>query len=639
MRFSAIALLTIAAIPAIQPAQAAPEAGSPDSSQNYAIPALPAPTTPSAETTAVPETAIAPEFSSPIAARSDLVVPATSVRVVGASEALETIIFSTIRTQIGGDTSPQQLQQDVEAILRTGLFASARVASVENPNGLDVTYEVEPVVLRSLQLVNATALTPAAANQIFAPQLGRPIDPAAIQQGIEQVNDWYKENGYILASVADARPSQNGVLRLEVKEGVVGNVNFRFLDKQGQLTDGRTNEGYIREAIALKPGQVFRVETAQQDLRSLYQLGLFQRADIDLQDSDGKVDVTYELSELPSRGFDAGGGYSENSGLFGSIRYNDQNVGGINHQLGLNLQVGTRDLQFDANYGRAYRATHPDRVGYNVNAFRDRRDAQTFNDITLADGSQPKESRFGGGVTLTQPSGEWTTSVGANYTRSSIRDGGGALSPTDTQGNQLSFSDTGVDDLVTLEASVSRDRRDNPINPTSGSIVRFSTEQSVPIGSGNILMNRITANYSNYTPVRLFGQDSPEVLAFNVQGGTTIGNLPPYQAFNLGGLNTVRGYENGGVASGRSYFLASAEYRVPIFDSPVSGVLFADFATDLGSGSTVPGEPGTVQGKPGTGFGYGTGVRVNSPLGVIRADLGLNDRGESRVHFGIGQRF
>lgn len=71
----------------------------------------------------------------------------------------------------------------------------------------------------------------------------------------------------------------------------------------------------------------------------------------------------------------------------------------------------------------------------------------------------------------------------------------------------------------------------------------------------------------------------------------------------------------------------------------MGGVVFADFASDLGSGDTVLDNPGGVRNKPGTGFGYGAGLRFDSPLGLIRADFGLNDQGESRLHFGIGQRF
>ena len=71
----------------------------------------------------------------------------------------------------------------------------------------------------------------------------------------------------------------------------------------------------------------------------------------------------------------------------------------------------------------------------------------------------------------------------------------------------------------------------------------------------------------------------------------------------------------------------------------MGGALFADFATDLGTGSSVPGNPAGVRDKPGSGFGYGLGVRINSPLGPIRVDYGFNDEGEGRFHFGIGERF
>jgi outer membrane protein insertion porin family len=281
--------------------------------------------------------------------------------------------------------------------------------------------------------------------------------------------------------------------------------------------------------------------------------------------------------------------------------------------------------------------------GYSVDGFKRESQSQTFNDnfknpTEAANYNQPKEGQIGGGVTLTKPVDGWNTSVGLNYTRTSMRDKNGNITPTDQLGNPLSFSGTGVDDLVALTAGISKDQRDNPINPTSGSIVSLTTSQSIPVGSGNILMNQVKGNYSQYIPVNLFGGDNQQVLAFNVQGGTTIGDLPPYMAFNVGGINSVRGYGTGEVASGRSYVLASAEYRIPLFN-PVGAVVFADFGSDLGTAETVPGEPGVVRGKPGTGFGYGAGLRVNSPVGVIRADLGFNDQGGSKVQFGLGQRF
>ena len=106
----------------------------------------------------------------------------------------------------------------------------------------------------------------------------------------------------------------------------------------------------------------------------------------------------------------------------------------------------------------------------------------------------------------------------------------------------------------------------------------------------------------------------------------------------MGGSNSVRGFPEGEVGSGRSFLQATAEYRFPIF-SVIGGALFFDYGTTLGSDSDVPGEPSIVRELPGDGFGYGAGVRVQSPLGPIRVDYAINDEGDSRIHFGIGERF
>ena len=143
--------------------------------------------------------------------------------------------------------------------------------------------------------------------------------------------------------------------------------------------------------------------------------------------------------------------------------------------------------------------------------------------------------------------------------------------------------------------------------------------------------------------MNLFGKKdgkNQDVLAFNVQGGTTLGELPPSQAYLLGGVNSVRGFEQGKVGIGKSYALASAEYRFPILNETVGGTLFADYGTDLGSSASVLGAPGIQRGRSGSGFGYGAGLRVKVPVvGLLRADWGFNDRGENRIQFGVGQKF
>ena len=43
-----------------------------------------------------------------------------------------------------------------------------------------------------------------------------------------------------------------------------------------------------------------------------------------------------------------------------------------------------------------------------------------------------------------------------------------------------------------------------------------------------------------------------------------VGNFSPYEAFAIGGTNSVRGYEEGSVGSGRSYIVGSGEISFPM---------------------------------------------------------------------------
>ncbi|MEC4813893.1 MAG: outer membrane protein assembly factor [Scytonema sp. PMC 1069.18] len=675
MRFSSAAIFTLATLAAGNTTQQAIAVPSNTPTQNEQADDLVVPAienTPTRlEAISKPETVVVEQFSqkqnreqsnkgndvpsstsssSPVTpvTENDLVVTATDVQIVGATEELQQIIRSVIKTQAGGETSQTQMQKDVAAILDTGLFIDARANSTTTPDGLSVVYQVKPVFVSSIQLSGAKALTYQVAREPFQPLIGKAISPKALKEAVQQINKWYADNSYNAARVLSITPSREGILTVNVAEGVVGEVQFRFVNQDGQTVDdkgkpvkGRTKPEFLRQQIKLKPGHPLQESLVKQDLEKLYGTGLFESVNVALEGDATKLIVVYQLKETGARSVNVGGNYNADQGIVGTLTYRDQNVGGTSDSLSGNLQVGRRDFEFDGKFTSPYRDTNADRLGYSVNLFRKRGLSDTFDgDIKLLDGDRVREGRIGGSVSLQRPIDDWDTSLGFNYTRVSIRDRDGHITPTDEKGNQLSFSGTGIDDLTTVSLTAVKDRRDNPLNPTQGSIIKLSTEQSLPFGEGDISMNRLRANYSQFTPVKLFDSQKPQVFALNLQAGTVIGDLPPYESFNLGGPNSVRGYDGGDIGSGRTYVLASAEYRfpIPIWDA-LGGVVFADFASDLGTGETVLGNPAGVRDKPGTGFGYGAGIRLNSPLGLIRADFGMNDQGESRLHFGIGQRF
>ncbi|PMB41973.1 hypothetical protein CEN40_18890 [Fischerella thermalis CCMEE 5205] len=655
MRISSAAIFTLATLATSNVTQQATAAPVNNSTQNQktANVVIPVTEVTPAQVNAIasPETVVVSQFSqnkdtAKEVTDNNLIVTATDVQIVGATPELQQIVSKIIKTQVGGETSQTQLQQDVAAILDTGLFANASVNSSSTKAGLNVVYQVQPVVVRSLQFSGAKALNYQQALKPFQSQIGKPISPANLQQAVQQINQWYADNGYKVARVLSITPSREGVLTVDVAEGLVGDIKFRFINDQGQTVDeqgkpiaGRTKTDFLRQQIKLKPGELFQENLVKQDLQNLYKLGLFDSVNVALEGDANKLDVIYQLQERGARSVNVGGNYNADQGLVGSLSFQDQNVGGVNNSFGANLQIGARDLQFNTKFTNPYRSNNPDALGYSVGAFRNRELSNTFDDeIKLANGDKVREGQFGGSLTFQRPIEGWDTSLGFNYSRTSIRDSDGKITSVDAQGNPLSFSGTGIDDLTTVSFTAVKDNRDNPANPTQGSVLGLKTEQSIPIGQGEISMNRLEANYSQFVPIKLFDSQQPQVFAVNLQAGTVIGDLPPYQTFNLGGPNSVRGYDSGQLGSGRSYVLASAEYRFPVWQN-FGGVVFGDFASDLGSGDTVLGNPAGVRGKPGIGFGYGAGIRFNSPLGLIRADYGINDQGESKFHFGIGQRF
>ncbi|MEG4633104.1 BamA/TamA family outer membrane protein [Microcoleus sp. AR_TQ3_B6] len=448
-------------------------------------------------------------------------------------------------------------------------------------------------------------------------------------------------------------PQLGGTLQISQAgntEGVyVAEVKIRFVnsrgeavDKKGNPVEGRISEDFIRGELKLKAGDNYSQSVVRSDLQQLQQLGLFDKVTVSIEEVGTDINVIYNVQERSARSFGVSASLSDDIGVAVPLSYTDRTFARNPQRLEVELQPSLRGIQYDVEFISPYVAA-PDRLGYSVRAFGDRRISEIFNkDIDLPNGDRVREIRMGGNLRFTRPLGDWQSTLGLNYTNISTRDRNLNIARRDELGNPLTFSGSGVDELYTVSFGAMLDRRDNPFNPTSGSILSLSTEQSIPLGRGNIVSNRLLANYIQYVPVTWLGllesEALPEMLAFNLQAGTVIGDLPPTEAFRLGGRNSVRTYDSGDIGSSRSYFLASGEYRFPV-GRDVGGVIFVDFESDLGTGDSVLGKPASVRDKPGTGAGVGVGVRVRSRFGLIRLDMGVSDSGDLKFVLGTKQRF
>ncbi len=490
-------------------------------------------------------------------------------------------------------------------------FTSTPIAAPELPTTPEF-YPSQPSGV-TRELASAFALANAITHQVSLVEARQPRVLGSQPSGSSVLASQTTASTSSWLSAATQQPTSLGIQKVEIRVRPVGGATD---SNEGPPPSSRLSESVVQQELRVRAGQALAMDAIYQDFHHLHQLGLFSAVDASIVQTPQGAIVTYEVTERVASEFKIGGGTDQFIGVYGALGYRNQQLGGLGQQLDTNLQLSTTgDVQFLASLSSPYRRSS-DSVGYRVYLFRDRVQA----------------NRLGGGFALSRPVGDWQGTIALDYARITVRD-------RDTFGNPLSFSRNLDDDLLTLSLGMALDRRNHPIHPTQGWLLRLGTEQALPIGSGNISTNRLRAGFVQYVALGSAKPDPmAEILAIRLEAATALGELLPYWSFSPGDPSFVT------FDRVRSYVLASFEYRLPfgsisLFGStiPLGGVFFVDLGSDLGSGNSVTGR---ISNTPsGMGIGYGIGLRANSPLGLTSLDLGIGNQGDFRIQVGFGQRF
>lgn len=447
-------------------------------------------------------------------------------------------------------------------------------------------------------------------------------------------------------------------------------IVVRFIDGEGNRIKGKTDPDVITREFALEPGDTYNSQLAKEGLQGVLNLTIIDRASLSLEkttdnqavmaiavEETGRLSIGFGLT-LPSPTALQGpvkpttvNSLSNNASGFGNgVQLGFLNLGGDNQEIDLGIEAGTQKIGLNLGYRKFLKHNQ----GIGVNFFNQRAIEPEFDEgeqeVNLPSNGDPWVTRLGGGIEYFQPLAKnFQGAIGLSYQRVSVRDGAFSdrIEAQDELGNQLTVSDSGQDDVLTLNFAAVLDKQNNIVNPTRGYKLEFSSDQFLPIGEANIVANRLAANYTQYLPVPLFGfTKGAKTLVLNLQGGTILGDAIPYDSFILGGASSVRGYDLSEISTARSFIQATAEYRYPIlaFNAfknviNVGGTLFIDYATDLGTADAVIGQPAVARDRPGDGFGYGLGLRTLTPIGAVRTEFALNDEGGTEFIFTVGDRF
>eukprot|EP00252_Welwitschia_mirabilis_P000106 TRINITY_DN10075_c0_g1_i1.p1 TRINITY_DN10075_c0_g1~~TRINITY_DN10075_c0_g1_i1.p1 ORF type:complete len:731 (-),score=127.87 TRINITY_DN10075_c0_g1_i1:281-2473(-) len=542
----------------------------------------------------------------------------------------------------------QEVQEDVRRVIESGYFSSCMPVAVDTRDGIRLVFQVEPnQEFRGLICEGANILPTRIVEDAFRSEYGKVVNIQRLDKVLNSINDWYVERG-LFAQVSDVEMLSGGIIKLLVSEAEVNNISIRFLDrKTGEPTVGKTRPETLLRQLTTKQGQVYSLQQARRDVDTLLTMGIMEDVSIMPQSAGdtGKVDLTMNVVERVSGGFSAGGGISGSgmtggllSGLIGSFAYSHRNVFGRNQKLNISVERGQLDSSFRINYTDPWIEGDDKRTSRSITVQNSRTPGTLIYgpsqssdpDTRSANPTHVTIGRLIAGVDYSRPlRPRWSGTAGLSFQRAGPleRDSEGQIRISDIYGAPLTFSGKAYDDM--LLAKLETIYADS--NDRGSSMLVFNMEQGIPILQDWLFFNRVNIRARHGRRI------GPAYCIASFSGGKVIGDLAPHEAFAIGGTNSVRGYEEGAVGSGRSSIVASGEMSIPLF-GPLEGAIFADYGTDLGSGQTVPGDPAGARHKPGSGYGYGVGVRVESPLGPLRLEYAQNNQRLRRFHFGVGYR-
>ncbi len=606
---------------------------------------------------------------------------------------LELAAYDSMSIKPGSIVNNQILKQNLDSIYASGWFSGVKFKAEDGPLGVKLIVKVvpNPIFKKIIIQPSNTIISQQLVNKIFDKYYGKTLNLNELQDKINDVKEWYVTQGYSLARVSGPeRISDNGSIKLNIAEGIVSEIQIRFIGTDEKVRKGKTKEWVIRRELQTNSGVVFNRKTLESDIKRLYATSLFNDIKVSLKpDSQNskKVIIALDISEQRTGSLTGGVGFSNSAGIFAQLGLKESNTFGRAWSTDLNLNFGDYSTTYNFSLFDPWIKGDKYRTAFKTNIFLSRDYPQEFrsdkNGVLYAVNDTDSNSadslssivleNLGGGFTFLRPlnGGDpfretpWKISAGINFKKVNMIDSSGTKKPYATKkpttaniSEIICIGYTPKDGtcpsentLISVAAGGVYNKLNNNVNPSSGSLFSFGSEQFFPIGDNSPTFNRLRATYSWFVPVRLINltkecksdvsssNDCFQTIGFQVKTGTLLGELPPYESFCMGGPSSVRGWGSCELAVSKSFAEVSAEYRVPIWRM-ISSSLFVDAGTDFGSQNDVPGKPGKLLNKLGSGFSLGGGIGIKTPLGPIRLDIASQDlSGNTRYSLGVGWKF
>ena len=426
----------------------------------------------------------------------------------------------------------------------------------------------------------------------------------------ENVNPLYMDDGYFHFQ---ATPKITPISK--------DSLDINFLISEGELVtvrkiiisgNAKTYENVVRRELMIFPGDTFSRKKLLESYRDIFMLNFFNDvAPNVIPVGDDEIDILFDVDEKEAGQANFSMGYSGVTGFQGGGGFQFPNFLGRGQLLSLSYNRGLSNSyqmsgnqsesvsqSFNIEFQEPWLLDTPNLVG---GSFYYQETGQTIYSRLPFD-----QNRIGGSLTWGRKfkwpdayfRGSWRLSISKNSYLSSNRSDllnplyfGSKIDPyIEYNGDDYLFSNSGV----SLSQIISRDSRNHPEFPTSGSSMNWTSTLSGSFLGGEEDYHKHVFDLKWFSPLYEFkyGRNNKNISKFalfqNVKVGVVkniptsaneLSTIPPSSRFLMGGTNPygnmLRGYEENsvGVYYGKILFKYSAEIRISLSDSPTMYLL------------------------------------------------------------------
>jgi len=176
---------------------------------------------------------LAPAFAraqGPQAAQGPPIIHSVDVQYTGPQTVSKDRILAQMRTRVGQPYSNQVVEQDIEALYKTGRIQNVRIFAQPEGNGVKVIVAIQTrAILREIEIAGAERVKPQRIRKEIKLRLNQAVDEQQLEEARQKIIEIYQGRGFNDVSVefrVDPIDEKRGTARVvyTVNEGVKGAI-------------------------------------------------------------------------------------------------------------------------------------------------------------------------------------------------------------------------------------------------------------------------------------------------------------------------------------------------------------------------------------------------------------------------------